>query len=91
MRFADGSSAGSATGARPASPYRVPAREAEGAGEPKVPVEALAVAIPGLVMACSLVRFAIFALRSEPIGLDPFLALVAAATSAYYLRSLLGR
>jgi hypothetical protein len=75
----------------PSSPYRVPAREAGGAAEPAPPADPVPLGILAAVLACSLIRFGLFAFGPERAGLDPLLALVAAASAAYYLKALRGR
>ena len=42
----------------------------------------------GFVLVCSLLRFGLFAFRSERFGVDPALALAASVTSAYHLTRL---
>jgi hypothetical protein len=75
----------------PSSPYRVPARKAGGAAEPTLPADPVPIGVLAAVLACSLIRFGLFAFGPERAGLDPVLALVAAAASAYYLKKLRGR
>lgn len=73
------------------SPYRVSSRDEPGPAEPRAPLDVTTFGILLFVMACSLVRFGLFAFRPERLGLDPALALAASAASAYYLVRLFWR
>jgi hypothetical protein len=69
----------------------VPASAPAEAGEPGPPADPVPIGILAAVLVCSLLRFGLFVFGAERAGLDPVLALVAAASSAYYLRKLLGQ
>ena len=68
-----------------ASPYRVSGRAAPSAGVPPPRVDRTVVAVLACVLGCSLLRFALFVFGPERLGVDPILALVASAVSAYDL------
>jgi hypothetical protein len=68
----------------------VSAREPAGAAEPRLRVDPVPIGVVAAVLVCSLIRLGIFAFGSERAGLDPVLALVAAASSALYLQKTLG-
>jgi hypothetical protein len=72
-------------GAPRASPYRVSGRGAPDAPAPPPRVDPAVVAILAFALGCSLLRLGLFVFRSERLGVDPILALVASAVSAYDL------
>ena len=68
-----------------ASPYRVSGGVALHAGVPPPRIDRTVVAVLAGVLGCSLPRFGLFVLGPERLGVDPILALVASAVSAYDL------
>ena len=73
-----------------ASPYRRPGEVAPPLAGPADRAEASTLGILVFVLVCAGIRFGLFAIRHEHVGVDPLLALAALGFSANCLARLVG-